>query len=53
MIYNGTADFAFSIYDVEAYYKTDYEIYNWCVKRREELVKLRAAELGEKAAAAQ
>lgn len=39
--------------NVEAYYKTDYEIYNWCVKRREELVALRAAELEDKAAAAQ
>jgi len=39
--------------NVEAYYKTDYEIYNWCVKRREELVAQRIAELDEKTAAAQ
>lgn len=39
--------------NVQDYYKTDYEIYNWCVKRREELIELRAAELGEKAALAQ
>ena len=39
--------------NVVDYYKTDYEIYNWCVRRREELIKLRQAELEEKTAAAQ
>lgn len=38
--------------NVQEYYKIDYEIYNWCVKRREELVALRAADLNEKAAVA-
>lgn len=36
--------------NVQDYYKTDYEIYNWCVKRREELIPLRQAEAAEKAA---
>ena len=31
--------------NVQDHYKTDYEIYNWCVKRREELIALRTAEL--------
>jgi hypothetical protein len=39
--------------NVQDYYKTDYEIYDWCVKRREELIKLREAELEEKAATPQ
>jgi hypothetical protein len=37
--------------NVQDYYKVDYEIYNWCVKRREELVPLRLAELEAKASA--
>ena len=39
--------------NVQDYYKVDYEIYNWCVKRREELLPLRLAEIEAKAAAAQ
>jgi hypothetical protein len=39
--------------NVQDYFKADYEIYNWCVKRREELIAIRSAELAEKAAAAQ
>jgi hypothetical protein len=39
--------------NVERYYKTDYEIYNWCVKRREELIAMRMAELEATPAAAQ
>jgi dihydrofolate reductase len=27
--------------NVQDYYKNDYEIYNWCVKKREELLALR------------
>lgn len=38
--------------NVRDYYQTDYAIYDWCVKRREELVALRSAELGQKAATA-
>ena len=38
--------------NVQDYYKTDYAIYDWCVKRREELVALRSAELAEKATTA-
>jgi len=39
--------------NVQRYYKTDYQIYNWCVRRREELIKLRMAELEEESTAAQ
>lgn len=39
--------------NVEAYYEDDYKIYNWCVKRREELLALRLAEFGEQAVATQ
>ena len=39
--------------NVQAYFKADYEIYNWCVTRREELIALRMAELEAKTAAAQ
>ena len=35
--------------NVQDYYKTDYAIYNWCVKRREELLPLRQAEAAAKA----
>ena len=39
--------------NVQEFYKTDYEIYNWCVKRREELLPIRRAELEARMAAAQ
>ena len=39
--------------NVQEFYKTDYEIYNWCVKRREELLPIRRAELEARTAAAQ
>jgi hypothetical protein len=39
--------------NVQEYYKADYEIYNWCVKRREELLPIRRADLEAKLAAAQ
>lgn len=35
--------------NIENYYTVDYEIYRWCVKRREELLPLRQAEAAEKA----
>jgi len=37
--------------NIENYYTDDYEIYRWCVKRREELLPLRQAEAAEKASA--
>jgi hypothetical protein len=37
--------------NIENYYAVDYEIYRWCVKRREELLPLRQAEAAEKASA--
>ncbi|MCB1444688.1 MAG: sulfotransferase family 2 domain-containing protein [Rhizobiaceae bacterium] len=33
--------------NVQAYYKEDYEIYHWCLKRRAELLPLRLAETAE------
>jgi hypothetical protein len=35
--------------NLENYYTDEYEIYRWCVKRREELLPLRQAEAAEKA----
>ena len=36
--------------NVQDYYKADYDIYNWCVKRREELLEIRRAEAAQKEA---
>jgi len=36
--------------NVMDYYKTDYDIYDWCVKRREALIPIRAAEAAAMAA---
>lgn len=36
--------------NVMDYYENDYLIYNWCLKRREELIAIRTAELAGKAA---
>jgi hypothetical protein len=36
--------------NVENYYAADFAIYNWCVKRREELIELRTAEAAGKVA---
>jgi hypothetical protein len=38
--------------NVMDYYENDYLIYNWCLKRREDLIAVRTAELAERAAAA-
>lgn len=35
--------------NIQDYYQTDYAIYDWCVKRREELVAIRAAAVKETA----
>ena len=36
--------------NVEDYYEADYAIYRWCVKRREQLIAIRSAELADRAA---